>query len=95
MCLPTVNWKPIDENLLEDFIQTLWLKYAYSAAGGSLNANHECEVAQQQRDGQVEVDKQVDSVEQPLPAIIMKQELKCINNVQFKPECRKSYWDRS
>ena len=44
------------------------LLLTYSVAGGSFNANHECEVAQQQRDGQVEVDEQVDSTEQPLPA---------------------------
>ena len=44
------------------------LLQTYSVAGGSLNTKHECEVAQQQRDAQVEVDKQVDSTEQLFPA---------------------------
>ena len=34
----------------------------YSAASGSLNANHKCEVSQQQRDGQIQVNKHVDSM---------------------------------
>jgi len=53
-------------NLKRIYVDILLL--TYSAAGGSLNTNHECEVAQQQRNVQVEVDKQVDSTEQLFPA---------------------------
>ena len=34
----------------------------YSAACGSLNANHKCEVSQQQRDGKIQVYEHVDSM---------------------------------
>ena len=41
---------------------------AYSAASGSLNAKHKNKISQQQRDGQIQVNKYVDSMEQFLPA---------------------------
>ena len=47
-------------------IQIRFLHYlfnTYSAASGSLNANHKYEISQQQRDGQIQVNKHMDSMQ--------------------------------
>ena len=44
----------------------MYIFNTYSAASGSLNASHKCEIAQQQRDGEIQVNKHVNSMEELL-----------------------------